>query len=138
MTGVNHKRIQEKWIARWNEAGIFTAKPDKNKEKFYLTVAYPYPSGSMHVGHGRTYTVPDVIARFKRMKGYNVLFPMAWHVTGSPVLGIAKRIEKNDPKTMKIYGDIYKIPMEKLKTFTEPLNIVRHFSEEYKNHLMIV
>ncbi|PKP53429.1 MAG: leucine--tRNA ligase, partial [Candidatus Altiarchaeales archaeon HGW-Altiarchaeales-3] len=135
MTELNHKKIQEKWIKKWQESEIFTAIPDDAKKKFYLTVAYPYPSGSMHVGHGRTYTVPDVIARFKRMQGYNVLFPMAWHVTGSPVLGIAKRIQKNDPKTMHIYGDIYKIPEDKLKTFTEPLNIVRHFAGEYKANM---
>ena len=95
MTKLNHKKIQKKWIKKWQEEEVFRAKPDESKEKFYLTVAYPYPSGSMHVGHARTYTVPDVIARFKRMQGKNVLFPMAWHVTGSPVLGIAKRIEKN-------------------------------------------
>jgi leucyl-tRNA synthetase len=58
-------------------------------EKFYLTVAYPYPSGAMHVGHGRTYIAPDVIARFWRMRGKTVLYPMAFHVTGAPVIGIS-------------------------------------------------
>jgi len=61
-----------------------------DKDKFYLTVAYPYPSGAMHVGHGRTYIVPDVIARFWRMRGREVLYPMAFHVTGAPVIGISK------------------------------------------------
>jgi len=135
MTEIDYKQIQQKWIKRWKERDIFKATPDENKQKYYLTVAYPYPSGSMHVGHGRTYTVPDVIARFKRMQGYNVLFPMAWHVTGSPVLGIAKRIEKNDPDTMRIYGDIYKVPGDVLETFKNPKNIVKYFSDEYQENM---
>jgi len=134
MTDFNPKKIQKKWIDRWKRNEIFTAKPDDRK-KFYLTVAYPYPSGSMHVGHGRTYTVPDVIARYKRMQGYNVLFPMAWHVTGSPVLGIAERIKANDPKTMHIYGKLYNVPKNQLLSFTNPLNIVKHFSKEYKENM---
>ncbi|RLI94615.1 MAG: hypothetical protein DRO90_01730 [Candidatus Altiarchaeales archaeon] len=65
----NLKEIEEKWKKRWEEEKIFNAISDKKRRKFYLTVAYPYPSGSMHVGHGRTYTVPDIIARYKRMQG---------------------------------------------------------------------
>lgn len=128
-------KMEERWVKQWSESKVFEAKPDKRK-KFYLTVAYPYPSGSMHVGHGRTYTVPDVIARFKRMQGYNVLFPMAWHVTGSPVLGIAERIKRKDPKTMKIYGELYRVPPETMESFTEPKNIVKYFSSEYKENMI--
>ncbi|RLI92412.1 MAG: leucine--tRNA ligase [Candidatus Altiarchaeales archaeon] len=131
----NLKEIEEKWKKRWEEEKIFNAISDKKRRKFYLTVAYPYPSGSMHVGHGRTYTVPDIIARYKRMQGYNVLFPMAWHVTGSPVLGIAERIRKRDPKTLMIYGKLYKVPEEKLKEFEDPRKIVEHFSDEYKRDM---
>ncbi|HDN82950.1 MAG TPA: leucine--tRNA ligase, partial [Candidatus Altiarchaeales archaeon] len=131
----DHKALEEKWIKRWEEAELFKAKVMVDKPKFYLTVAYPYPSGSMHVGHGRTYTVPDVIARYKRMRGYNVLFPMAWHVTGSPVIGIAERIKKGDEKTLYIYGKLYRVPEETLKTFTKAENIVKYFSEEYKRNM---
>ncbi len=130
----NPKEIEEKWKGRWDRERIFESKPDDRK-KFYLTVAYPYPSGSMHVGHGRTYTVPDVIARFKRMQGYNVLFPMAWHVTGSPVLGIAERIKKKDPKTLRIYGGLYKVPEDVMGRFTDPREIVKYFSGEYKQNM---
>ncbi len=131
------KKIEEHWVNKWRDDEVFKAKPDKRK-KFYLTVAYPYPSGSMHVGHGRTYTVPDVIARFKRMQGYNVLFPMAWHVTGSPVLGIAERIKKKDAKALKLYGELYKVPQKILDTFTKPENIVKYFSEEYKKNMTLM
>ncbi len=135
MSAFDPRKIEGKWIQRWNKEKIFKAEPGPGKEKFYLTVAYPYPSGSMHVGHGRTYTVPDVIARYKRMQGYNVLFPMAWHVTGSPVLGIAERIKAKDEKTIRLYNKLYKVPEKKLNSFTEPLNIVEHFSQEYKDNM---
>ena len=128
------KKIEEKWALEWVKEKVFETEPD-NRKKFYLTVAYPYPSGSMHVGHGRTYTVPDVIARFKRMQGYNVLFPMAWHVTGSPVLGVAERIKRKDPKALKIYGELYKVPKDVLDKFTDPREIVRYFSDEYKQNM---
>jgi len=123
--------IEKKWQKKWENAGIFQANPDSDK-KLFLTVAYPYPSGAMHIGHGRTYTVPDVYARFKRMQGYNVLFPMAWHVTGAPVIGIAKRIQRKDPWTWRIYQKVHKVPPGELEKFSNPEYIVEYFSKEYK------
>lgn len=123
--------IEKKWQKIWEESKIFEADPN-DKKKIFITVAYPYPSGAMHVGHGRTYTVPDVYARFKRMQGYNVLFPMAWHVTGAPVVGIAKRIERKDPWTLKTYKEVHKVPEDELKKFSDPHYIVEYFSKEYK------
>lgn len=123
--------IERKWQKRWEKAGIFQANPEGD-EKLFLTVAYPYPSGAMHIGHGRTYTVPDVYARFKRMQGYNVLFPMAWHVTGAPVIGIARRIQRKDPWTWEIYQKVHKVPPGELEKFTDPEYIVEYFSKEYK------
>lgn len=125
-------KIEDKWQKKWKDAKLFQSNPD-NREKVFLTVAYPYPSGAMHVGHGRTYTVPDVYARFKRMQGYNVLFPMGWHVTGAPVIGIAKRIGRKDPWTLDIYQNVHKVPLDELKKFTDPHYIVKYFSEEYHN-----
>ncbi|MDI9614567.1 leucine--tRNA ligase [Methanothermobacter sp.] len=124
--------IESKWRDRWRDAGIFHADPD-DREKIFLTVAYPYPSGAMHIGHGRTYTVPDVYARFKRMQGYNVLFPMAWHVTGAPVIGIARRIQRKDPWTLKIYREVHKVPEDELERFSDPEYIVEYFSREYRS-----
>ncbi|MEN6330071.1 MAG: leucine--tRNA ligase [Methanobacteriaceae archaeon] len=123
--------MENKWQKKWQEAKLFHSNPD-DREKLFLTVAYPYPSGAMHVGHGRTYTVPDVYARFKRMQGYNVLFPMAWHVTGAPVIGIAKRIERQDPWTLDIYKNVHQVPDEELSQFNDPHYIVEYFSSEYK------
>ncbi|MGD1004398.1 MAG: leucine--tRNA ligase [Methanoregulaceae archaeon] len=119
------QEAQEKWTH------AFESNPS-DKEKYYLNVAYPYPSGAMHVGHGRTYIVPDVIARFWRMRGRQVLYPMAFHVTGAPVIGISKRIGRKDEKTIKLYKDLYKVPPAVLEKFTDPLTIVKHFSDEYQ------
>ncbi len=126
--------LEKKWQKKWQDAKLFESNPD-SKEKMYITVAFPYPSGAMHVGHGRTYTVPDVYARFKRMQNYNVLFPMAWHVTGAPVIGIAKRIERKDPWTLDIYKNVHKVPEDELEKFTDPKYIVKYFSREYHDDM---
>ncbi|MGZ7107988.1 MAG: leucine--tRNA ligase [Methanobacterium sp.] len=124
--------IEKKWQKKWEDANLFESDPD-NKMKMFITVAYPYPSGAMHIGHGRTYTVPDVYARFKRMQGYNVLFPMGWHVTGAPVIGIAKRIARKDPWTLDIYKNVHKVPEKELSRFKDPEYIVKYFSSQYHN-----
>jgi leucyl-tRNA synthetase len=123
------RQIERETLRLWEHA--FEADPS-DCDKFYLTVAYPYPSGAMHVGHGRTYIAPDVIARFWRMRGKTVLYPMAFHVTGAPVIGISKRIARGDPKAIALYRDLYKVPEDVLARFTDPLAIVRHFSDEYQ------
>ena len=124
------ENIEKKWQKKWADAKLFESNPDERK-KLFLTVAFPYPSGAMHIGHGRTYTVPDVYARFKRMVGYNVLFPMAWHVTGAPVIGIADRIKRKDPWTLDLYERVHGVPKETLPKLEDPEYIVKYFSTEY-------
>ncbi len=124
------ENIEKKWQKKWADAKLFESNPDE-REKLFLTVAFPYPSGAMHIGHGRTYTVPDVYARFKRMEGYNVLFPMAWHVTGAPVIGIADRIQRKDPWTLDLYERVHGVPKETLPKLEDPEYIVKYFSTEY-------
>lgn len=124
------ENIEKKWQKKWDDEKLFESDPN-DKEKLFLTVAFPYPSGAMHIGHGRTYTVPDVYARFKRMEGYNVLFPMAWHVTGAPVIGIASRIQRKDPWTLDLYERVHKVPKETLPEMEDPEFIVKYFSNEY-------
>ena len=85
--------IEEKWQKKWDDAGVFETDPVEGKSKYYLTVAYPYPNSPQHIGHGRTYTLTDVHARYRRMQGYNVLFPMAWHFTGTPVIAMVERLK---------------------------------------------
>ncbi|HDS63317.1 MAG TPA: leucine--tRNA ligase [Methanofollis liminatans] len=123
------QKLEEKYRDIWPAA--FEADPD-GREKFYLNVAFPYPSGAMHVGHGRTYMVPDVIARFWRMQGKNVLFPMGFHVTGTPVIGISRRIAKGDAGTIRLYRDLYRVPQDVIDRFDDPMTIVRYFAGEYE------
>lgn len=126
------KRIEQKWQRRWKKAKIFEANPDPSKPKFFVTVAYPYPNSPQHIGHGRTYTLADVHARYMRMRGYNVLLPIAFHYTGTPVLAMSKRLAANDKDLINDFVNVYKVPKEKLKEFTEPFNMARYFHEEIK------
>lgn len=81
----NFNEIQEKWQKYWDEKETFKTSNESDKEKYYILVEFPYPSGSgLHVGHVRSYTALDAMARMMRMQGYNVLFPMGWDAFGSP------------------------------------------------------
>ncbi len=126
---VNWKDIDAKWQQAWRDAKLFEAKSDE-RPKFYLTVAYPYVSGPMHVGHGRTYTVPDVIARYRRMRGFNVLFPMAYHFTGTPIIGAAKRVARREPGFVKVLTERYGITEQDLPQFENPYHFATHFARE--------
>jgi leucyl-tRNA synthetase len=80
------RSIEAKWQKRWREEKVFEPRIDPDKPKYFITVPYPYSNAPLHIGHGRTYTIGDIIARYKRLRGYNVLFPMAFHITGTPIV----------------------------------------------------
>ena len=132
---VNWNQIETKWQSKWNESKDFETNPNEKPKKF-ITVAYPYPNSPQHIGHGRTYTLADVHARFYRMQGYNVLFPMGFHYTGTPVLGMARRIQAGEKEILDGLRNVYHVPEENIKTFVEPIKIADYFHEEIKSGMI--
>ena len=82
----NWRALEKKWQKKWAWSKIDEADPDPRRPKYFVTAAYPYPNSPQHIGHARTYTIADVNARFHRMNGYNTLYPMGFHYTGTPCM----------------------------------------------------
>jgi len=124
------KQIEEKWQRKWSEARVFEADPDY-KPKFFVTFPYPYINAYPHLGSAFTVLRVDIIARYKRMKGYNVLFPQGWHATGGPIVAAALRVQEGDPKQINILK-MMGIPDNEIPKFKDPRHWVEFFKEAWK------
>jgi len=135
----DQKKIEKKWQDKWELAKIFEANPDSKRKKIFITSPYPYASGPTHIGHGRSFVNGDIFARYYRAKGFNVLYPMAFHITGTPVLAISSSIERGDQvqiDRMKEYLLLHtrdqKVVNEIVNSYVDPWNIVNYFSNTIK------
>lgn len=125
---------EEKWQKLWKRDHIFEPSIDPEKKKFMLTVPWPYTNGSLHVGHGKAYTTGDIVARYRRNRGFNVIYPMGFHQSGTPILAYSEKISMNDPgaiKTYRTYLEQYEKPERidaLMEEFKEPEKIAQYFS----------
>ncbi len=112
---MNFKEIEEKWQKRWEEKKVFEAKNNSSKPPYYILVEFPYPSGAgLHVGHVRSYTAQDALARMKRMQGFNVLYPMGWDAFGAPAEQYAIKNHIHPKEAVKANIKTFKRQMQSL------------------------
>ncbi|TET64295.1 leucine--tRNA ligase, partial [Candidatus Bathyarchaeota archaeon] len=124
------RKTEGKWQKAWERARIFEADPDPNKKKVFVTFPYPYINGPLHVGHAFTASRVDAYARFKRMQGYNVLFPWSWHWTGQPLLGASQRVAKGDEALVKVLREVDGVPEKELEKFVDPIYMATYYTNE--------
>lgn len=124
------KEMEQKWIAKWENAHLFEADPDSKREKKLVTFPYPYMNGPLHVGHTFTASRVDAYARFKRMQGYNVLWPWGWHWTGQPLLGASQRVARGDQAYIHVLREVDGVPEEELNKFVDPLYMAQYYTNE--------
>jgi leucyl-tRNA synthetase len=123
--------VENKWQKKWFEEKIYLALK-KNNKKFFIHFAYPGVSGYLHVGHMRGFTYCDIIARYKKMNDYDVLFPAGFHASGIPSISFAKKVKRNDPTTIKILKE-YGCNDDVISKLKDPEEVVKYFSDVYVN-----
>ena len=124
MSRYDPKSIETKWQATWDGAGVFTAKRDAARPKYYVLEMFPYPSGRIHMGHVRNYTMGDVVARYKSSQGFSVLHPMGWDAFGMPAENAA--MERGGHPKDWTYGNI-----ADMRAQMKPLGLSIDWSREF-------
>ncbi len=129
--GIDFQKIEQKWQKKWQEKKVFEANRDEKKKKFFMIFAYPGISGYLHVGHMRGFSYTDIITRYKRMQGFNVLFPVGTHASGNQAIAFAKKVQTNNIEWIE-YLLANGCKKEKIKTLNTPEKIVEHFNNVYQ------
>ena len=135
MPKLNFKLIAKRWQRIWKERKLFEADVVEGKPKFFITVPYPYVNGFLHIGHTYTDMRPEVFARYKHMQGFNVLFPFAFHATGTPIEAAAKLVVEKDEKQLGILKSMG-FKDEEMLAFEDPKHWIKTFGKAVKKDLI--
>jgi len=119
---------EKHWLKVWNERRIFESEAVPNKKKSFVTFPFPYMNGPLHIGHCFTATRVDIYARFMRMRGYNVLFPWAWHWTGESIPGMSYRLSQGDEGVRRAFLQIDGVPESEVERFVDPEYLASYYT----------
>ncbi len=134
MERYNFKLIENKWQKHWEKNETFNSQIDNKKKKFYCLEMFPYPSGKIHMGHVRNYTIGDVLSRYKKLKGFNVLHPMGWDSFGMPAENAAKQNRLNPKDWTEKNIKVMKNQLKKLGLSIDWSREISTCSPEYYKH----
>lgn len=126
---VDWAEIDRKWQSEWAKAKVFEADPDPSRPKCLVTFPFAYMSGPLHVGSGFTAARIDAYARYMRMRGFNVLYPWAWHWTGKTVAGAAERIKMGDEEFIRPIREVDGVSEENLRKFVDPAYMAQYYTD---------
>ena len=117
------------WLKVWNERHVFEPDPVAGKKKVFVTVPFPYMNAAVHVGTAFTAARVEFYARFKRLQGYNVLFPWAWHWTGKTIVGMSQRLRQGDPAVRRAFIEIDGVPQSEVEKFADPEYLASYYTK---------
>jgi leucyl-tRNA synthetase len=121
-------QYEKYWLKVWNERRIFESESVPGRKKVFVTFPFPYMNGPLHIGHCFTSTRVDIYARFKRMQGYNVLFPWAWHWTGESIPGMSYRLSQGDEGVRRAFLEIDGVPESEVERFVDPEYLASYYT----------